>query len=221
MLPFTNKKLPLEETVGEKLRQARQRLNLKLEQVAEKINIRTEYLAALEAENFAKLPSGLYGKKFLKKYATFLKLDLREDMQTNSRTPASRIETTSNPFSQKIVKKNSFIVLPKIIKNALVVSGVVACFLYLIFYFQKIITPPELTLIQPEKSTLTTSTAIMVSGQTEPESEIKINNQLILNDHKGYFSQVINLKKGLNILIISAKKKYSQEKIITREILAE
>lgn len=217
---FTPKKLPIEETIGEKLRTARQHKNFKLEEIAKKLNIRVEYLSAMEDENFDKLPHGLYGRKFLKKYAAFLKLDFK-NLSDKPKEESSLSNIIDNPFSQKIIKKNNFIIFPKIIKNILIVGSVLICFLYLIFYFQKIISPPELIIQQPEKNTLTKETSIIVSGQTETETEVKINNQVILNDHNGYFSQTVNLKKGLNTIIVSAKKKYSQEKIITREILAE
>ncbi|MFA5886826.1 MAG: helix-turn-helix domain-containing protein [Patescibacteria group bacterium] len=216
---FIPKKLPLEETIGEQLRRARQYKNLGLEEIAQKLNIRKEYLSAMEEENFDKLPSGLYGRKFLKKYINFLKVETKgiNDQQKTGHAPASN----DNPFSQKIVKKNSFIIFPQIIKNILIVGGILICFLYLIFYFQKIVTPPKLIIYQPEKNTLTKNKSILVSGQTEAESEIKINNQIVLSDQNGSFSQTVNLKKGLNTIIISAQKKYSQAQIITREILAE
>jgi len=68
---------------------------------------------------------------------------------------------------------------------------------------------------------MTAALSITVDGQTEPEAEIKINDEIILNNHNGYFSQTINLKKGLNNIVITAKKKYSQEITVTRQILVE
>jgi len=219
MTYFTPKKLPLEETSGEKLRQARCYKNLKIEDIAKKINIRAEYLIALEEENLDKLPAGLYGKNFLKEYARFLGLKPRDLLKNWSEQTGG--DNREDPFSQKIVKKNKFIIFPKIIKNALIIAAVLICFLYLVFYFKKVILSPELIITQPDKNLLITSNFITVSGQTEPEAEVKINDEIVLNNHNGYFSQTVNLKKGLNNLIITAKKKYSQEKTVTRQILVE
>ena len=219
MPEFTPKKLPLDETPGEKLRQRRHYKNLKIEAVAKTLNIRVEYLLALEEERFDKLPAGLYGKNFLKEYALFLGLAPAEfikywNQQTDPAAP-------KNPFSQKIVKKRKFIIFPKIIRNSLVIAAVLICFLYLIFYFKNLTFPPNLTIIEPANNLLTVNRSITVSGWSDPEAAIKINNEAILNGSNGYFSQTVNLKKGLNSLVITAQKPYSQETTVTREILVE
>jgi len=219
MIAFTPKKIPLEETVGEKLRQTRHYKNLKIEDIAKKINIRAEYLSALEEENFDKLPAGLYAKNFLKKYARFLGLKPR-DLLNNWQEDTSNTKI-NNPFSQKVVKKNKFIIFPKIIKNILIIGLVLICFLYLTFYFKKIILPPELIIIQPEKNMLTQSDSVVVSGWAETEAEVKINGEIVLDNNNGHFKQEVNLKKGLNNITISAKKKYSREELVNRQILVQ
>lgn len=219
MSGFTPKKLPLEETLGEKLRQKRHYRNLKIEDVAKILNIRTEYLTALEEERFDKLPSGLYGKNFLKQYATFLELRPADFLNVWGDQFSS--DSSDDPFSQKIVKPHKFIVLPRIIRNVLIALAVLICFLYLIFYFKNITSLPELTIIYPVKNLLTSENSIIVSGWVESGAELTINNENVLNNDNGYFSQKVNLKKGLNNIIITAKKKYSQTQTITREILVE
>ncbi|MFA7087908.1 MAG: helix-turn-helix domain-containing protein [Patescibacteria group bacterium] len=216
MNQFIPKKLALEETLGEKLRQARHYQNLKIENIAKKLNIRTEYLIALEEERFENLPSGLYGKNFLKEYASFLKLNPNEFTEYWEKQPTNDKE---NPFSQKIVKKTKFIIFPKIIRNVILFGAVLICFLYLLFYFKNIVSPPLLIIESPEKNILTSENSIVIIGKTEPEAEIKINGIAVLNNNNGQFSQEINLRKGINNITITAKKKYSREKIITRQIL--
>jgi len=219
MMAFTPKKLALEDTVGEKLRRARRALNLSIEPIAKKLKIRAEYLMAMEDERFDKLPAGLYGKNFLKEYASFLGLKPKE--LTKDFDEKLFGEESANPFSQKVLKSHRLLVWPKIIKNILISGAVLICFLYLIFYFKNIVTAPDLTIIQPDKNILTSASSITISGQTELEAEVRINGEIVLNNNKGTFSQTINLKKGLNSVTISAKKKYSREQSITRQILVE
>lgn len=216
---FTPKKIALGEGFGDKLRQMRHSKNLRLEDIAKKISIRAKYLNALEEENFDDLPNGLYQKKFLREYASFLGLssaELTKQLEENTDNQSNK-----NPFSQKILKKSKLLIFPKIIRNSLIILGVVVCFLYLIFYFQRIVLAPKLTIIQPDKNMLIKETTIEVSGQTEKEAEVKINGELVLNNNNGLFSQIVNLKKGLNTITIKAKKKYSQERTATRQILVE
>jgi len=219
MTAFIPKKINRDESWGEKLQQARLLKNLKIEEIAKQINIRPEYLSALEEERFDKLPAGLYGKNFIREYASFLDLNVKEilkgwDKQISNSSP-------DDPFSRKILAKNKFIIFPKLIRNFFIIGAIIVCFLYLSFYFKQIILPPELIITQPAANLSLNATNIEISGQTEKEAEITINGELVLNNHDGYFSQTVNLKKGLNNIIIKAKKKYSREETVTRQILVE
>jgi len=219
MTAFTPRKLNPDPNLGDRLRQARLFKNLKIETIAKKLNIRAEYLIALEEERYDYLPAGLYGKNFLREYAIFLGLNPKEfltDQQTKINT-----NFTDNPFSQPIIKKSKFLIFPRIIRNILIGLAVLVCFLYLIFYFKKIVFPPTLIITQPEKNLLIKENSLNVTGQTEKEAEVKINGELVLNNNNGSFSQTVNLKRGLNNIVIKAKKKYSREKTVIRQILVE
>jgi cytoskeletal protein RodZ len=63
------------ESIGNILRAARHQRNLSLDDVAEATKIRLEHLEKIEADEFDQLPSGIYARSFLKKYAEFLNLD--------------------------------------------------------------------------------------------------------------------------------------------------
>lgn len=219
MTNFTPKRLPREETLGERLRQARLAKNLKIEEVAKSLGIRREYLEALEEERYDRLPSGLYGKSFLKKYASCLGFKSK-----NIKEEAAAFADNSSeddPFSQKIVKKNKFIIFPRLVRNILLAAAVLACLLYLIFYSKKVIMPPELTITQPAGNLLIKENSFTITGQTEAEAEVRINDAVVLNNDRGSFSQTINLKRGVNTLTITAKKKYSRARTEVRQILVE
>jgi cytoskeletal protein RodZ len=124
---FVPKKIGAENSWGEKLRLARQERGLEIEGIAKKINIRGDYLKALEEERLDLLPAGLYGKNFLKEYAGFLGLKAQDLIEEHNGTAAEKI---SDPFSKKIVKKNKFLVFPKIIRNILQLTVGIICFLY-------------------------------------------------------------------------------------------
>lgn len=219
MNSFTPRKINTEESLGDILKQARLFKNIKIEDLSKKLGIQTNYLIALEEENFEGLPTGLYGRNYLKKYASYLGLDVNKMLDIWDEL--TKNNGLSDPFSQKIVKKNKFISFPKIVRNILISLAVLVCFLYLIFYFKKIIFPPSLEITQPSKNVLIDNNTITIMGHTDKEAEIKINGEIVLNNYDGDFSQTINLKEGLNNVIIRAKKKYSREKIITRQILVE
>jgi cytoskeletal protein RodZ len=51
------------------LASARQRIGISLEQIAQVTRIAPHYLRAIEAEDFAKIPSGVYATSYIRQYA--------------------------------------------------------------------------------------------------------------------------------------------------------
>lgn len=218
MTGFTLKTLANEERAGEKLRSARQNQSAPLEIIGRKLRIRPEYLLALENEEYDKLPSGLYGRQFLKEYCQYLKLDIKKVIPL---TPFAEGQTGNDPFSQKILRRHKFLVFPKLIRNLLFIFLFLICLLYLFIYFRRLVSPPSLSLEYPDRNLVSTESKIEVKGKSDPETEIMINSTSIMSAQDGSFSQEVKLKKGLNNLTISAKKKYGRESVIERQILVE
>ncbi len=92
--------------IGEQLREARERKNLTREQVFEQIYIRPRYLRAMEAGNFAALPSRAQARGFLRAYAEFLGLDAEPLVEALSGTfspenaAAPRREAATGPLPE-------------------------------------------------------------------------------------------------------------------------
>jgi cytoskeleton protein RodZ len=68
----------MEETIGRQLQQARLNKGLTIEKVVQATRIRPQYLEALEADDFERLPSPVQARAFLRLYAEFLGLSLDE-----------------------------------------------------------------------------------------------------------------------------------------------
>jgi len=96
---------------------------------------------------------------------------------------------------------------------------VIACFIYLGGAVIKIITPPKLSIISPDDNIIINNKIINVIGITDAETQIIINDEIVLSDNQGNFSKIINLKEGINIIKVTAKKKYGRESTAERKIL--
>ena len=70
----------MSESVGAKLKQARELRRFTLEQVAETTRIRPHYLQALENDDHSAIPSAAQARGFLRIYADFLELNLADMM---------------------------------------------------------------------------------------------------------------------------------------------
>jgi cytoskeleton protein RodZ len=62
-------------TVGERLREARERQKVTLHAIAEKTNISVRFLDAIEKNQFDKLPGGIFTRGFIRSYAAQVGLD--------------------------------------------------------------------------------------------------------------------------------------------------
>lgn len=65
----------MNDTIGKKLRQARESRSLSLEEAAQATYMRESYLQALESDDFDALPSKTQARGFLRAYASFLGLE--------------------------------------------------------------------------------------------------------------------------------------------------
>lgn len=210
------------ELLAEELKQRREDRKIKIETIAKKLKINLKYLQALENGQLEKLPAGLYGKKILQEYSIFLNLDTDFltklwEMETENRQKNNQ----QNIFSYKVPKKSYFLTIPAIIKNLLILLSVFVCLFYLGFYIKNIVEAPRLEIYSPADNLSINQNFIFVTGLSEPETNVTINNEPVLLDSKGIFSQKINLSSDLNTISISAKKKYGKQITITRRILVK
>lgn len=210
-------------TVSELLRSKREEKGLNFKKIARKININPSYLKALEEERYQKIPDGVYQTKILKKYASFLGLSTKELEEKFIKEKSALHDTDNNSlFSVKRVEKKNFLVLPKILRGALLGGLILICFICLGVYLNGVFSPPELKVTSPSSNDIVTSERqIMISGETEPETEILINNNLISNRKNGFFEKEIDLKEGVNTITVTAQKKYGQKTVVEKQVLVE
>ena len=92
---------------------------------------------------------------------------------------------------------------------------------YLVWQIDQIIRPPQITIFSPAADITISTNILAVSGQTESEVRIKINNEDVVLDKNNNFNQTLNLQPGLNVITIEGKKKYSRTQIIKRRVILE
>lgn len=221
MVSFVASKIFLEsETISERIKKARLEKNLSIKDVSQKLNIDAKYLEALEKGEIEKIPSGVYSKNFLKEYCVFLGINYKRVLDVYEKELSAKQEKDQKEiFSRQITTASNFLIVPKLIKNIIIALAVIGCFFYLGYAIKNIIAPPLLIIKNPEENFIINKKTIEVSGLTEKEAEITINGERVLSDTEGYFNKEINLKEGLNTIIITAKKKHGKESVVQRQIL--
>jgi cytoskeletal protein RodZ len=93
-------------TIGEQLRLAREERGIPLREISDQTRISIRYLEAIEANDYKRLPGGIYTRGFVRAYARCIGYDEREAMEAYTRylreqgEPADDVVTT--PLHSKV-----------------------------------------------------------------------------------------------------------------------
>jgi cytoskeletal protein RodZ len=74
------------ESIGEKLRLARETRGIALRDISEGTRISMRYLEAIETDDYKRLPGGIFNRSFIRAYAKFIGYDEHEAMEDYART---------------------------------------------------------------------------------------------------------------------------------------
>lgn len=216
------------ETLGNFLKKVRQDKGLELKEVEEKIKISEPYLQALEEGDYHKLPSPTYTRGFLEHYAEFLGLEVKPIIERY------RQESRFFEVKEKVFKKKgpnqptlpgfrTFLKRKRIISFDLERFGIFIIFIIFLIYFIwliiQTILPPKVIIFSPPDNFETKEKVIQIKGKVTDGAVLKINGQIISKIEREIFNETINLTNGVNLITISAKKRYSPETIIQRRII--
>jgi len=209
-------------TVGKILKEARLEKLLTLEEVEKNTKIRKELLEALEADNYDKLPPSTFVKGFIKNYGKYLNLDtpklmafFRRDYEAKKH-PDLIMDSFSNPL------KHSRMALTPSRLLWVVVSLIVICFFsYLWVEYRQYISDPNLTLSSPQDQQSVDIPTIIISGKTDPETKVAVNNQEIGVDPEGNFKEEVKLSSTTNQIEVAATNKFGRTAKINRTVFVK
>lgn len=202
-------------TVGQILSASRNHKKLTLEQVEKATKIRLKFLVALEKDEFNKLPPGTFAKGFIKNYASYLGLSPEETLafyrrQTNEeKAPALPNKPVPNP---------GFSISPINVGIAILI---ILFFLYLTFAYFRFAGAPALNVSYPPVNAIVAAEQIEITGKTDPDALVSINNQTVAVNENGTFTTKLTLAPGLNTITIVASNKFSRQTTVTRNLRLE
>lgn len=208
-----------QKTVGEMLKDERVSHRIQLPELAKRTRIRLEYLEALEENNFSKLPAATFVKGYVKIYAKLFGFDpqpllalLRRDYKESAKG-----KLVPREFLTPLLKKRQHMK-----PVTFVMIGLTVVFLSLFSYIgvqwwlsQQ---PPHLEVDQPEELAVV-GPQVEVSGETEPEALIIINDQPVALQPDGSFqTQVSLMTEGIVTIVIQAKDEQGKTSTIQRQV---
>lgn len=225
IMAFTVRKIQ-SETLGDFLAKARLARGWELTDIEKRIGISAKYLKALEENAYHRLPSPTYARGFLEHYAQFLNLDVprvinRYRQESKFFEEREKVISKKKGISQRMLP--GFRKIPRTINlRKILVFFIVGLIVgYFLFLIKIAIFPPKLTITQPENNLIIQERTINLIGRTEKGAVVKINDQPVSKIVDGFFEEIIELSPGINMIKISAQKKYSSETVVWRKIIVQ
>lgn len=196
------------------LKNAREDKDLTVAEVSKKLKISPKYIEAIESETRSCFPAEPYCSLIVKDYATFLGLN-GDDIISLFRRDFATISQSSSPISQK------YSLTPQLFFKFGITLTLLIFVSYVVNEYIKYNRPPPLKVNWPETTTLPVSSKIEITGTTDPESSIRINDDLIIVDQFGNFKKVVNITAREQKILVQAKshsgKQTQSEKIYRSE----
>lgn len=206
-------------TVGQILKEEREKKLYTLEEIEKITKIRKELLEALEEGQYSKLPPPTFVQGFIKNYGKFLGLDTSKLLAifrrefSEGKHPPRILESFSNPVYKKRLR-----LTPTKVIGAVVLMLVSIFFVYLWFQYRFLVGAPYLEVTQPENQSNVISPTIQVSGRVDPEAKVSINDQEIQVDSSGKFTQEIKLSDNVNTVVVRATSKSGKVTKVERTV---
>lgn len=168
---------------------------LDFEEISKRTRIPLRYLIAFENEDISQFPTEPYCSLMVKDYADFLGLN-GEDLLALFRRDHDRRPQNSGP------NRSWFALTPQLTLKIFIILLVILFSLYLLFEYLKFNRPPQLKINWPSELT---GRYIDISGTTDPEATIKINDSLVIVDNQGNFKKTVEVATSEAKILIEAK----------------
>ena len=177
------------KTIGELIKNKRFKKKYSRAKLEKETRIKKEFIKALEEGNWKDLPEQTVVKGFVKNIASFLKIDQKQASALLRRDYPSR-EVNINP-KQVVQEKSLWSPKTTFTLGVLLVGFIVLG--YLGFQYINFIRSPSLKVDLPKEGEIVKKKDLTVSGKTDSEATLKVNNQPVLVGRDGSFATDIEV----------------------------
>ncbi|MFA5026070.1 MAG: helix-turn-helix domain-containing protein [Candidatus Shapirobacteria bacterium] len=177
------------------LESARLDRELDFNEICKKTKIPLRYLIAFENENIKDFPEEPYCSLMVKDYADFLGLNGEELLCLFRRDYDRRPQNTTH-------RHLWFSLTPQFAFTSFIVLLGLIFATYLITEYLKFNRPPELKINWPQDYS---KNSIEISGITDPESVVRINDSLVIVDTDGNFKKTLEISTSEAKIVVEAK----------------
>jgi len=206
------------KTIGEILKEERLSKKYSLKKLEELTKIKKEFIEYIEELRWEKLPEYSTVLGFVKSISLYLNLDQKKTVAFLKRDYPPKKHDQINPkpdISNKVSWTPRIAFWVGSILTFLLVSS------YLIFQYKRFVSSPKLSVILPEENQIINQNKVKVTGNTDTDAVITVNNQPVLTSSEGYFETEIQITKETYEIIVKAISRSGKETLIRRNIKPE
>lgn len=184
----------MSETLGEKLRQAREARGLSISDIAEQTRISALYLSCIENDDYRTLPGGIFNKGFVKSFAKSVGIDEQEALQDYARLIASQgsqiDEEPKKTYRSEVLtdESNSVLNAPTIIGAIIILALMTGGILFLLNYLQN--RPTQTTANTNAATNANTNVNAATVANVNANTNVAASNAPTMNDLKVEFKAV-------------------------------
>lgn len=202
---------------GERLKEERIKKGLTIEDVSQGTKIRPNFLEYIEKSEYGKLPSATFAHGFVRNYSSFLGLPEDEVLGL---------------FKREFDEEKVFRVLPEGMGrdvdrpigrtnfSQVFLIGIlfVALLGFILFQYKDAIISPSVSVTSPLENQTFHATTVVVSGKTNPENVVYVNNLPVSVKDDGTFEKVISVFSGKASIDIKVVNRFNKVTEIKRDI---
>ncbi|MDD3532201.1 MAG: helix-turn-helix domain-containing protein [Candidatus Shapirobacteria bacterium] len=206
-------------SVGEILRQEREKLGQDLAGLAEDLKVKLEYLRALEEDDYQAIPGGIpIIVGILSAYSQKLGLD---SVKTSAIFRRDYTGTPGSVLPEELQSPKKPWTPTHTISAIIITLTVLAGF----FYYSRsffLSGPPVLKLTSPKENELVVGKEVVVKGKLRRGDVVSVNGEKIILAEDGSFETVVECHFGENLILIeAANPKGEQEQLARRFVCQE
>lgn len=203
------------KTIGELIKSARVRKKYSIKSLGETTRIKGDFISAIETGDWANLPNFSTTLGFIKSIAGNLGIQ--------EKTAVAFFKRDYLPKKQNLNPKpditQKFVWSPKL-SFTLGISFIILVVLgYLVLQYLRFISAPKLTIQTPIENTAIEGRYIVVSGKTDTDAKVVVNNQPVLVDSDGKFVVGLEVSPETKEIIITATSRSGKMTEVKRDIL--
>lgn len=219
MNSFVTKQILTSQTIGEQLRKTREGMGFEIKEISKKTGIQERYLISIEIGLYGELPGDIYALEFVKKYASFLKIDPKKAakiyLDEIKETESGCYKFGADAEASRIINRIKW-------ATRSIVALLVFCVLgYSVFYAWGFFSAPSLIVLTPEDYVETKSPSVTLQGKTYRAKKIFINSEPVSFSESGDFIRSYDLPVGETVFKIWAEGVLGKKTVVYKKIVVK